>query len=330
MGSCLIFTTNSFFMSKKDFKMIIENAKAYDNDETGGNLFGNDDRHGNPIAFKVISPISNCKRTPTSFIIDKEYAISITREQEDKGLYNLGNWHSHKGYGGPSHGDDMECKKFLEINKHKKKVVSFIVDIHGTQLDIYVVSYEIKNNHIFKKHLNLVLISSKKLKRLAMKYLSTISFTQRITEHLEKILKRECKIMHRVITREFIIQIPFYVNQQQQLHQQNRAIKEKEEKVVKEINSDTIRTTKENIELFIYLSIPSFIDFLKDKQQEDKILIGITSKDYSTDVSLCKFQFKHLFSPSIIIDVIQRIVENSQKCIKMTLSQYLLKEIIVN
>ena len=122
MDSCLIFTTNSFFISKKNFKIIIENAKAFDKVETGGLMFGTFDKYGNPIVFNVINPISNCKRTSTSFIIHKEYAISITKEKEDKGLYNLANWHSHKGYGGPSHGDDVECKKFLEINKHKKRL----------------------------------------------------------------------------------------------------------------------------------------------------------------------------------------------------------------
>lgn len=314
-------TTNSFFMTKKHFIEIKENVQSFVKVETGGSLFGGFDNIENPFVTKVVNPVSNCKRSPTSFIMDKEYATSITMEKEDNGLLLLGNWHSHKGYGGPSHGDDMESKNFLERNKHKKKVVSFIVDIQGTQLDIYVVCYEIKNNYISKKHLNLVLISSKRLKRMAIKYLSTLKFTQIITEQLEKILKRECKIMNRTITKDFIIQIPFDIVKHKNVQE--------EEKVIKEINSGSIYTSRAKTELFVYLSIPSVIDYLNDKQQE-KILLGITSQDNSADVSICKFHFKHLFSPSIIIDVIQRIIENSQKCITMSLSQFLLKEIIVS
>jgi proteasome lid subunit RPN8/RPN11 len=315
MSNQLKFTTNSFYISKRDFKIIIDDAKSFEKVETGGNLFGNFDNYGNPIVFKVVNPSSNCKRTATSFIIDKEFATTTSREKEDNGLFVIGNWHSHKGYGGPSHGDDMESNHFLEINKHKKKVVSFIIDIQGPNYDIFIECYENINNHIYKKHLNLTLISSKKLKKLAIKFLSTINLTQKITRQLEKLLNKECFILDRPTTKEFIIQIPLNLD--------------KQERIIKEINSHSIKTVKEEIDLFIYLSIPSFIDFLSDKLQE-KILIGIASKDYSTDILFCKFQFKHIFNPPILIDVIKRIIENSNRCIKMNLSQFLLKEIVVN
>jgi hypothetical protein len=63
-NGCLSFTTNNFFISKRDFKNIIENAISFEKLETGGNLFGNFDNHGNPIVFNVVNPISNCKRSP--------------------------------------------------------------------------------------------------------------------------------------------------------------------------------------------------------------------------------------------------------------------------
>ena len=314
MASCLAFTTNSFFMSKRDYKTTIKIAKTSEGTEIAGLLFGIEDNHNNPIVFKIVTPKTNSKKTATSCILDRDYANTITRELEFNGLYHLGNWHKHLGYGGPSNGDDKEAKHYLEINHHKSKVHALIVDIQGFEFDIYIVSYVKNNDIIYKKQLNLTLISTKKLKKLAIKYLSTIDPIRKITEHLEGLLNRECLILNRSITNEFLIQIPINLD--------------KQEKFIKEISGSNIKTEKEEGQLFIYISIPNYINYFADKQE--KIFIGIASKDYSIDISFCRFQFKHLFNSSIIIDVIQRIIENSSKCIKMPLSQFLLKEIHVN
>lgn len=309
--------SNCLYISHREHQSIIDNVKLYKDGETGGPLFGKEDNQGNPIVFKVINPITECKRTATSFILDLEYVTKITRTSEENGLEYLGTWHKHLGYGAHSHGDDNEAKHYLEKNRHKRKVISLVVDIQGSNYDLYVASYEYKNGHIIKKVLNLVIISTKELKNLALKYLSSLNVVRAILDQLEKVLNTKCLLLNRQITKEYLVQIPLSYNIQKESLDKND---------IQSTTTTTIVSVKKEIQFFVYLSIPiCSSSIVLDKQE--KILIGIASKDYSLDISICSFQFKHIFNQTLIPEVIKKIVENSSRCIKMPLSQFLLKEI---
>ena len=291
-----------------------QEANSYSNNEFGYSVYGAIVGLSSQLVIKMVNPKDHCVRTPTSFIIDKDFAYNITREIEGSGLVYLGTIHTHLGYGGHSQGDDREARRYFENNPYKNRLASLVIDISRNEYDIYIISYERHDGKIIKKQMNLVLISPKRYRKLTMQYLSTINIVRSILGELERVLKISCSIISRLKTNEYLIQIPLDCI--------------KKEMIIKEVGNHFIKTNRENAQLFFYVSIPSLINL--ESTEQERIFVGIASKDYSTDISFCRFKFNHLFNVTIMIDVIQRIYENCDKCLKLPVSQFLLREVYIN
>lgn len=316
MKGVLEYPSNSFIMCTKDFRHMLDEARtnSHGNNEFGYSVYGVIVGLSSQLVLKMVNPKDNCVRTPTSFIIDKDFAYSVTKEIEERGLIYLGTIHTHLGYGGHSQGDDREARRYFENNPHKNKLASLVIDISRNDYDIYIISYEKQNGKIVKKQMNLVLISSKKYHKLTTQYLSTINIVRSILSKLERVLKISCSIINRLKTNEYIIQIPLDCI--------------KKEMIRKEVGNYIIKTNREDAQLFFYVSIPSLINL--EYPEQERIFVGIASRDYSTDISFCQFKFNHLLNATIMIDVIQRIYENCDKCLRLPVSQFLLREVYIN
>ena len=283
--------------------------------ETGGLMFGKEDKVGNVIVFKSTNPDFQCIRSPSSFIIEEKFALDKVKENLSMNIDYIGNWHSHKGYGAHSHGDDLEAQNFLKTNSHQSKIISLVVDILGTRCDIYAVAYDNNGNQIGKKFLNLRVLPSKEIEWLARKYLSTLTLVRRICHKIEEVTQLKCSLLFRKTTREYILQIE---------------LKEIDNKSkVSYINYPECNVTvTKGSKMFLYISIPSHIDYVTDTQ--DNIHIGISSRDLTTDIVLFKFSFKHLIRPQVLISCIKSIIDSINRYVEIPLSRFLLREIDVN
>jgi len=98
--------------------------------ERGGMLFGDINSELDPphiIIEKVIN-VSNkyCSSSSSHFEINMDYAVKTLQENKKKYDY-IGNWHSHLGFFGPSHGDIHQVRTFFSNNHRRNTLVTFIM-----------------------------------------------------------------------------------------------------------------------------------------------------------------------------------------------------------
>ena len=111
----------------EDKEFIRRATLEYENIETGGDLFGLWQSESEVVVQLVTGPGQNCRRTATAFYQDKNYLSDVGNYlTSNKGLCNIGEWHSHHQLNlpRPSDGDkttiwrnmpDCGLKRFLLI-----------------------------------------------------------------------------------------------------------------------------------------------------------------------------------------------------------------------
>ena len=98
----------TLLMYREDTEFITESTLHYPDIETGGDLFGLWQNERQVVVQLVSGPGRGCRRTPTSFFQDKTYLSDVGNHLvNEKGLCNIGEWHSHHRLNlpEPSHGD---------------------------------------------------------------------------------------------------------------------------------------------------------------------------------------------------------------------------------
>ncbi|XP_028408953.1 uncharacterized protein LOC114531541 [Dendronephthya gigantea] len=91
-----------------DVNFITNSTLQYTNIETGGDLFGLWQNEREVVVQLVSGPGQNCRRTATAFFQDRTYLSNVGNHLiNEKGLCNIGEWHSHHRLNlpEPSHGD---------------------------------------------------------------------------------------------------------------------------------------------------------------------------------------------------------------------------------
>ena len=107
--------------------------QQYPNIETGGDLFGLWKDEETVIIQQCIGPGKNCKRTTTSFYQDIEYLDRVgSLLTTEKGLCNVGEWHSHHQMGEPEPSDGDRRTVFDNMPElGLERFVLFIASIEG-------------------------------------------------------------------------------------------------------------------------------------------------------------------------------------------------------